>query len=137
MKQIEIINAVNTLAGVKINKIKNDKIKFSLIADYRALRKASRSIDESRQDVIKKFQEDFAEELEAVQKLRSEGKAVTGHDAFLKAERDVKKVLDQMAQEDCPVEGLTQVSLSDFVKNVSDADLSMEDIANLDGIVIE
>lgn len=137
MQKIALINAVNVLSGIKITKIKNDKVKFTLIADYRALRKASREYEEDQREIVKQFQEDHAGEEDEVKKLRSEGKPVTGHDDFLKAEKDINKVLADMSREECEVEGLKKVKIEDFLKAVTDADLSMEDIANLDGIVIE
>ncbi|MCR5326268.1 MAG: hypothetical protein K6E37_05900 [Bacteroidales bacterium] len=137
MQKITLINAVNVLSGIKITKIKNDKVKFTLIADYRALRKASREYEEDQREIVKQFQDDHAGEEDEVKKLRSEGKPVTGHDDFLKAEKDINKVLAEMSREECEVEGLKKVKIEDFLKAVTDADLTMEDIANLDGIVIE
>lgn len=137
MQKIALINAVNVLSGIKITKIKNDKVKFTLIADYRALRKASREYEEDQREIVKQFQEDHAGEEDEVKKLRSEGKPVTGHDDFLKAEKDINKVLADMSREECEVEGLKKVKIEDFLKAVTEPDLSMEDIANLDGIVIE
>lgn len=137
MQKIALINAVNVLSGIKITKIKNDKVKFTLIANYRALRKASREYEEDQREIVKQFQEDHAGEEDEVKKLRSEGKPVAGHDDFLKAEKDINKVLADMSREECEVEGLKKVKIEDFLKAVTEPDLSMEDIANLDGIVIE
>jgi hypothetical protein len=137
MKKIDIINAVNALAGVAINKIRNEKVKFTLVFDYRLLRREARDFENDQQEVIKKFQADFEEELTVVKNLRSEGKPVTGHDLFLKAEKDTDKVLAELAQEPCEIAGLKTVSLEEFLKAVGDTDLSMEAISSLDGIVIE
>ena len=137
MRKKDVINAVNTLAGVKINKIKNDKVKFTLVADYRALRKASREYEQEQRDIIDKFRDDFADVQEEVQTLRAAGKPVKGHDEFLKAERDTNRILLSIAEEECSIEGLHMISLNDLVTAIADSDLSMEDISNLDGIIIE
>ncbi len=135
MKKIDIINAVNALSRIPVNKVKNDKVKFSLVANYRRLRKAAREIDEDRDVVVKKFQEDWKDEIEAVGGLRANRQPVTGHADFLKSEADVNKQIDAMYQEDLEVEGLVPISLEDLVKAVGDTDLSFEAVNNLDCII--
>ena len=135
MKKVDVISAVNALAKIPINKIKNDKVKFSLIADYRALRKESKSIDEDRDVLIKKFQDDWKDELDVVSELRRERLPVNGHKEFLKSESDLNKKLGEILQEDVLVAGLTPVSLDELVKAISDTDLSFEDVNNLDCII--
>ena len=137
MKKIDIISAANILAGIPLNKIKDDKVKFTVIADYRAIRKVAREIEDDRTTVIEKFQKDFAEEIETVKQLRSEGRVVSGHNAFLKAEKDTNKILADMMQEEASVPGLKTVSFEDFVKAVKDIELTMESVAALDGIVLK
>ncbi|MBO6168494.1 MAG: hypothetical protein J6O51_00830 [Bacteroidales bacterium] len=135
MKKKDIINAVNALAKIPINKIKNDKVKFSLISDYRILRKEAKSIDEDRDILIKKFQEDFRDEIDVVAELRRSGLPVNDHKDFLKAESDLNKKLGEILQEETLVAGITPVSLDDLIKAISDTDLSFEDVNNLDCII--
>lgn len=137
MKKIDIISAANILAGIPLNKIKDDKVKFTAIADYRAIRKVAREIEDERNTVIEKLQKDFADEMETVRQLRSEGRVVSGHNDFLKAERDTNKILADMMQEEVSVPGLKTVSFEDFVKAVKDIELTMESVAALDGIVLK
>lgn len=135
MKKADIIGAVNALAKIPINKIKNDKVKFSLITDYRAIRKASKAIDEDRDILIKKFQEDFKDELDIVAELRRQRLPVTGHEDFVKADKDLQRKLEEILQEDVDVPGITTVSLDELVKAIADTDLSFEDVSNLDCII--
>lgn len=135
MKKVDVISAVNALAKIPINKIKDDKVKFSLIADYRALRKESKVIDEDRDVLIKKFQEDWKAELEVVTGLRRNRLPVNGHEDFLKSEKDLNEKLQEILQEDVEVSGITTVSLNELVKAISDTDLSFEEVNNLDCII--
>lgn len=135
MKKVDVISAVNALAKIPINKIKNDKVKFSLIADYRALRKESKSIDEDRDVLIKKFQDDWKDELDVVSELRRERLPVNGHEDLLKSEQDLNKKLEEILREEVDISGITPVSLDELVKAISDTDLSFEDVNNLDCII--
>lgn len=138
MKNIEIQNAVNAFGRVPVNKVKNDQIRMTLIYDYRKLRKASREIEQARTDIVEKFQADFADEMLDVQVLRESGRPVTDHDEFLKAEASVNRLIKEMFQEEYAGElELQRVPLDDFVKAVKDGDYTFEDLACLDGIVIE
>lgn len=137
MKKIDIINAVNALGKVRINKIKDERVKFSLVQAYRKLRKASKDIDDERKEVIEKFQKDFEEDLPEVQQFRMEGKPVTGHNEFLKAEADCNRILAKMSQEEAAIDGVQPVKVDDFLRYVKEDELTLEDIDLLDGIVLE
>lgn len=137
MKKIDIQNAVNALGRVPVNKVKDDKVRFTLIADYRKLRKASREIEQERTDLVEKFRQDFAEEILDVQVLRASGRPVVDHDEFLMAEASSNRLIAEMFQEEVTEDlDLQQVSVDDFVKAVRDGDYTFEDLACLDGIVI-
>ena len=137
MKKIDIQNAVNALGRVPVNKVKDDRIRFSLIYDYRKLRKASRDIEQERTDLVEKFRQDFADEMLDVQVLRASGRPVTDHDEFLRAEASSNRLIAEMFQEEVKEDlELQKVSVDDFVKAVRDGDYTFEDLACLDGIVI-
>lgn len=135
MKKIDIINAVRVLSKLPINKVKNDKTKFSLLSDYRELRKVSKAIDEDRDVAVKKFREDFKDEIEVVASLRRHDLPVDAHEGYVTAERDLNKFLDNMLQEEIAVSIPAPVSWEDFVKAVGDTDLSFEEINSLDCII--
>ena len=127
MKKIDVQNAVNAFGRIPVNKVKNDQIRSALIHDYRKLRKASREIEQERLDLVEKFREDFADEMLDVQVLRESGRPVVDHDEFLRAEASMNRLILE----------LVKVSMDDFAKAVKDGDYTFEDVAALDGIVIE
>jgi len=138
MKKSDIQNAVNAFGRIPVNKVKNDKIRSTLIYDYRRLRKVSREIEQERSDLVEKFRDDFAEELLDVQVLRESGKPVTDHDEFLRAEASMNRTIQKMFQEEVTEDlELVTVTMDDFEKAVKDGEYTFEDLAALDGIVIE
>lgn len=138
VKKIDVQNAVNALGRVPVNKVKNDQIRNTLIYDYRRLRKVSREIEQERTDLIEKFREDFADEMLDVQVLRASGRPVIDHDEFLRAEASSNRLISEMFQEEVTEDlDLQKVPMDDFVKAVRDGDYTFEDLACLDGIVID
>lgn len=138
MKKIDVQNAVNALGRVPVNRVKNDQIRNTLIHDYRKLRKVSREIEQERLDLVEKFREDFADEMLDVQVLRESGRPVTDHDEFLRAEASMNRILQKMFQEEVAEDlELVTVSMEDFAKAVKDGEYTFEDVAALDGIVID
>lgn len=138
MKKIDVQNAVNAFGRIPVNKVKNDQVRNTLIHDYRKLRKASREIEQDRLDLVEKFREDFADEMLDVQVLRESGRPVVDHDEFLRAEASMNRLIQKMFQEELAEDlELVKVSMDDFAKAVKDGDYTFEDVAALDGIVIE
>lgn len=138
MKKIDIQNAVNAFGRIPVNKVKNDKIRSTLIFDYRRLRKVSREIEQERSDLVEKFREDFADEALEVHVLRESGRPVTDHDEFLRAEASMNRIIQKMFQEEVTEDlELVMVTMDDFEKAVKDGEYTFEDLAALDGIIIE
>lgn len=137
MKKINIINAANILGSLAINKVKKEDVKTPLLLNYIKLRKAAQSYQDEQQAIIDKFREDYKDEIEVVAPLREKGLPLDGHEAFLKAEMDLNRLLDKTVTEECKVEGLTLIPVADFAEAVADSDLSLERIALLEGVVIE
>ena len=138
MKKIDVQNAVNAFGRIPVNKVKNDQIRSTLIHDYRKLRKASREIEQERLDLVEKFREDFADEMLDVQVLRESGRPVVDHDEFLRAEASMNRLIQKMFQEEVEEDlELVKVGIDDFIKAVRDGDYTFEDVAALDGIVLE
>lgn len=138
MKKIDIQNAVNAFGRIPVNKVKNDKVRNTLIHDYRKLRKVSREIEQERQDLVEKFRDDFAEEMLDIQVLRESGKPVTDHDEFLRAEASMNRIIQKMFQEEVAKDlELVKVSMDDFEKAVKDGEYTFEDLSALDGIILE
>ena len=82
-------------SGVSISKMEDKKAKRDLMDDYIALRKLCKVALEDREEIIRKFQQDWGDELAEVEALRKTGK-VEGHDAYLKAEKDAQEALTDL-----------------------------------------
>lgn len=141
MKKIDIQNAVNAYGRIPVNKVKDDVVRNTLIYDYRKLRKVSREIEEERTDLVEKFQGDFAAEMEEVRALRQKGEVISAAArpdlaAFLKAEAKLNRDVREMFREEVSLD-LNRVSVDDFIKAVKDGEYTFEDIAALDGVVLE
>lgn len=130
------MNAVNALGRVTVNKVKNDVVRNTLIYDYRRLRKASREIEQERADLLEKFRADFADEVLEVAALRDAMKPVTDHKEFLAAEAEANRQIKVLFQEGIELD-LAKVSVEDFVKAVRDGEYTLEDLAALDGVILE
>lgn len=138
MKKIDIQNAVNAFGRIPVNKVKNDQIRSTLIYDYRKLRRVSREIEQERSDIIEKFRDDFADEMLDVHVLKESGRPVVDHDEFLRAEASMNRLIQKMFQEEVTEDlELVTVTMDDFEKAVKDGEYTFEDLAALDGIIIE
>ena len=137
VKKIDIQNAVNVFGHIVVGKVKDEQIRRTLAFDYRELRKASRDIEQERSNLVGKFREEFADEWLEIQVLRNSGRPVVDHDEFLRAEAATNQDINDMFQEEAPELDLQKVSLDDFLKYVRDGEYTFEDLAVLDGIVIE
>lgn len=84
----EINAAAGMLAGIKLNRITDKDAKAILLKDYLALRKIVKDAEADREEIVRKFQEDWADELPKVQSFRDKNEPVVGHDAYLAAEKD-------------------------------------------------
>lgn len=96
--------AASILSGIKLNKIDDKRVKATLLKDYLALRKVAKEADEDKNEIIKKFQDDWQEELSEVEAFRREGKPVEGHKEYLDAERDANKAISDILAGEADVE---------------------------------
>lgn len=122
---------VGILAGIKLNKILDKKVKATLLRDYLALRKVAKEADEDKNEIIKKFQDDWREELSEVEAFRREDKPVEGHKEYLDAERDANKAISEILAGEADVE-LTPIKM-DAVAELSE-DITLEQVAFLQEI---
>lgn len=131
MKVATVNEIVGILAGIKICKIADKQIKSTLINDYLHLRKFVKESEEDRQEIIRKFQDDWRDELTAVEALRQEGKPVSGHDAYLEAERDANKAIADLFSREVEVP-LKPVSTDAFLSAIPGEELTLEQLAFLE-----
>jgi len=136
--KLSTVNAIcGVLSAMKINKVTDKRVKTALVNDYLHLRGFVKRAEADRAELIQKFQSDWKEELASVQALRNAGKPVTGHDAYLEAERDANKAISDLFSEDVEV-SLKSVPMDDFLTSCGGEELTFEQIAILqEGGIVE
>ncbi len=123
--------AASILSGIKLNKIEDKKVKATLLRDYLALRKVAKGADDDKNEIIKKFQEDWSEELSEVEAFRRENKPVEGHKEYLDAERDANKAISEILAGEADVK-LTPIKIE--AVNALSEDITLEQVAFLQEI---
>lgn len=128
MKLASINIAAGILSGVKINRISDKDAKAALLRDYLELRKVCKEAEVEKDEIIRKFQEDWADELGDVQAFRDRKEAVVGHDDYLEAERDATKAIQGIFSEDVDIDLIParMEAITDFSE-----DITLEQIAFL------
>ena len=130
MKLATINMLVSILGGIKLNKILDKKVKTALVNDYLHLRKFVKEGESERQDLVDKFQADWADELDDVETLRRAGKKVVGHDAYLDAEKDANKAISDIFSSEVEVD-IKPVEIDDFMASCAGEELTLEQLAFL------
>ena len=128
LKRNIIIALAEILAGMKINKVVLKGPKQALMMDYLALRKEVKKAEADREEIVRKFQDDWAEELPKVESFRRQGKPVVGHLDYLEAEKDANKAISDIFSQEVDID-LTAVPI-DALDAVSE-DITLEQIALL------
>ena len=99
-----IDNLVEILGGIKINRIEDKEAKSALLKNFLALRKVAKEAEADRNEIVRKFQEDWADEIPAIEKFRKAGEPVIGHLDYLEAERDANKAIVEIFANEVEVE---------------------------------
>lgn len=128
LKRNIIIALAEILAGMKINKVVLKGPKQALMMDYLALRKEVKKAEADREEIVRKFQDDWAEELPKVESFRRQGKPVVGHLDYLEAEKDANRAISDIFSQEVDID-LTAVPI-DALDAVSE-DITLEQIALL------
>lgn len=123
-----VIDLASILGGIKINRIEDKDAKAALLKDYLALRKVAKEAEADRDEIIRKFQDDWKDEIPAIEKYRKEGKQVIGHLDYLDAEKDANRsIVDTFSQEvDIDLATVKMDAISAFSE-----DITLESIAFL------
>ena len=125
------LSTINTIAGIlsgmKLNKISDKKAKSALLKNYLALRKALKQAQEDQQEIVRKFQDDWKDELAEVEAFRKEDKPVVGHEDYLDAEVDANKAIRDIFEQEVDLT-LSPVKMDVFV----DEELTLEQLALLE-----
>ena len=130
MKLAEINMIVGTLAGMKLNKITDKRVKTTLVNDYLHLRKFVKDAESERQDLVDKFQEDWKDELNEVEASRVNRQPVVGHDAFLQAEKDANEAIQAIFAREVEV-SIKSIPMDDFMAYCGAEELTIEQLAFL------
>ena len=80
------------LAGVKINKMTDKGAKANLLKDYLAVRKVAKETDSEKEEIISKFQSDWADEMRDPSKQGKEYKDAETDANNALAEIDAREV---------------------------------------------
>lgn len=135
MRLADINVAVGILSGIKINRLADKRVKTALLNDYLALRPSFKRAKEDVEEMRDKFQQDWSDELDAVQALRDKRRPVVGHDEYLFAERDANKAIDDLLSADVEVD-IKSVPMDDFINTCGGEDLTLEQVAFLQQVGI-
>ena len=130
MKLADVNVAVGILSGIKINRLSDKRVKTALLNDYLALRPSFKRAKEDVEEMRAKYQQDWSDELDAVLALRDKGRPVVGHDAYLVAERDANKAIDDILSAEVDVD-IKSVPMDDFINICGGEDLTLEQVAFL------
>lgn len=130
MRLADINTAVGILGGIKISRITDKRVKACLVNDYLQLRKFVKEAEAERQDLVAKFQEDWADELDAINALRQDGKKVVGHDGYLEAEKDTNKAISDIFAREVEV-SIKPLAMDEFMTACSGEELTIEQLAFL------
>lgn len=123
------------LAGVKINRMEDKDAKYALMQDYLALHKACKDAHADKDEIARKFQEDWKEEFFTVERLIKANQPVIGHEEYLNAKSDAERAIQDLFGKEVEVD-LSAVPF-DALDRVCD-DLTLEQVALLqeNGIVL-
>ena len=128
---IATINAlVGILAGMKLNKISDKKVKTALVNNYLHLRRFVKEAEADRKELVDKFQSDWTDELDEVEAFRRDGKPVVGHDSYLEAEKDANKAISDLFTKEVEVD-IQPVPMNDFMAHCGAEELTLEQLAYL------
>lgn len=121
---------VGIMAGMRLNRIADREVKATLVDEYLRLRRLVKDAYADREALIEKFQDDWADELDAVEAFRMDGRPVVGHDAYLEAERDANVCIAGIFSREVEVE-VHPVGMDAFLASCGDEEVTLEQLAVL------
>ena len=121
MKGHEIAKIANCLSGMKLT--------AELFPIYLPMRKILRGIEQDRDELVRKFREDWGEEINAVEEMRKTGQ-VEGHEEYLAAEKAGSDCIQALYDADYPVE-YNRLTMDQFLSATKDSKLTNEEAAVL------
>lgn len=128
LAKFKIINIDNILAGSRINRIADKGVKDTLLKEYISLKKVSNAAIADKEELQRKFQQDWRDEMNAVIMLREARKQVVGYQDYLAAENDANKAISDILKVEVDID-IVPIPM-DAILSVSD-DITLEQIALL------
>lgn len=119
------------LGGLKLNRISDKSVRNTLVNDFLHLRMRLKVAQSEAEEFRKKFREDWEEELNAVERLRAEGKPLDDHKEYLDAEKEANKMLQDLYEQEVEV-ALKPVKMDAFLAACGGEDMSLEQVAVLE-----
>ena len=92
-------HSYNTLSNAA-RILKDVVLPKSLYLAYVKMRRVLVAVEKDRDEVVKKLHDDFGQEMDNVINMRNQGAPITGHEAYLKAEREANVVLGELFNEE-------------------------------------
>lgn len=128
LAKYKIINIDAILAGSRINRIDDKAVKDAVVKAYIALKRVANEATSDKDEITRKFQEDWWGEMVAVKKFRDAKQPVVGHLDYLEAERDANNTISDLLKEEVDID-ITPVP-ADAIMAVSE-DITLEQVALL------
>lgn len=129
--KLSVVNTIaGMLSGMKINRISDKDVKATLVNDYLHLRKFAKEADEERNELVEKFQKDWADVMPIIGAMREKNELVIGHDDYLEAEKDANKAIGEIFARDVDAKPKA-VPVDAFVAAFGEEELTLEQIAFL------
>lgn len=128
LAKYKIIDIDAILGGSHINRIADKDTKDTVVREYIALKKVANEAISDKNEITRKFQEDWWGEMVAVKKLRDANQPVIGHLDYLEAERDANNTISDLLKEEVEIE-ITPVP-ADAIMAVSE-DITLGQVALL------
>lgn len=128
LAKYKIINIDNILAGIRINRIAEKEAKETLLKEYLSLKKVSNAAIADKEELQRKFQQDWRDEMNAVIGLREARKQVVGYQDYLAAENDANKAISDILKVEVDID-IAPIPMG-AILSVSD-DITLEQIAFL------
>ena len=114
---------------VNFYRFSDKEMKVALTKNYLALRKVAKQAASDQDELVKKFQEDWKEEIGPVQALRDQQLPIEGHDAYLTAEAEGIEAIQTIYETDVQVP-IIPVDMDTFVSEL-EGDINPEQVAIL------
>jgi len=128
LKLSTIDQLAGILAGIKFTKMKDRNASLTLLKNHLLLRKVCQDARADKEEIIRKFQEDWKDELAAEEKDRLENKSMVEHFDLLTARKDANKSIQEIFSREVDI-SLTPVSLDVFTD--ASWDVTLDQVATL------